>query len=456
MFCKYCGTEIDDDSKVCSNCHKELEPVSVKLEKKESETIETSHEVCSVASNNSTYNNNKSISIIDLCRSSVTTLVLNLILFISIFSPWIGPNERFMDFIYSLSGYELTDILSLAPLKVISYVRQFSEIMNAFGGGSAIPWQIKTMYVFYLILGLAIVSIVFQLINKTKNARIVAIVNSILTIVMCVGIFIFSHSESGLELIAGLDYGFYLALISSIILLIANIKTFIDIKRYGADNIEENINYKGIIKNGFAKIKQEGAKKDKIQYTFIAIGGLILLNIIVYMCKTTFDFSLLLIMISIILISGISFLKVNVKYSIEVAKCLEEFRISMKKATDFMSRYENILNAIAYIYILVITIDIFTTGISFLSFISNIASYIFWIAIWRAFAANNTNLVVNGLSLIIINKIVHSIYLLQDTFPMYSSSISVKIFIYSTVLLYYYVNIAKKEKNEIAQENKNV
>lgn len=303
---------------------------------------------------------------------------LNILLFISFFLPWVKTtSELAMGLSYfnleSVDGY-----MRLSPYSIIRLVNKLSEFL----GNSTSEYQ--KIYVFLIIpIGAAINIITYFI--KNEKSKIIQVITSGLVIVLALYVFSEVASVQDIGYFIKANIGFYLALLSSIGIIVVQfikmdklkkpvvkkivqeVESNTDFARLSSSDTEESLvkeipeyEQEGIIieentndsqseeESSFKKntdqfvnfIKDDYSNKDKLHKSLLGFGIIVLIAMVLSIIfNNRFDDSILASIVSSVILLGIfaySYFKMDFKLSDKRNTQILELSESLYGITDFM------------------------------------------------------------------------------------------------------------------------
>lgn len=193
MYCKHCGTLLNEGATYCQECGEKQE----------------------VESNTTELSNNIDFSY--FVTGKTTFIASNIGLFLMYFIPWIkfdGINSLYAEMV---SSYLDRDLVNISPRMAIKSLNILKDIGNWVG--TNLPFKYNLLYLMWLIPLCALISIVLILLNKINYAILANRVSTVITIIFAIYSMILAFSG---------DYAFKFGLI---IVFVIGISSFITSKK---------------------------------------------------------------------------------------------------------------------------------------------------------------------------------------------------------------------------------
>lgn len=193
MYCKHCGTLLNEEAIYCQECGEKQEVNSKSTE----------------VSNNIDFSN--------LVTGKTTFIASNIGLFLIYFIPWIkfdGINSLYAEMV---SSYLDRDLVNISPRMAIKSLNILKDIGNWVG--TNLPFKYNLLYLMWLIPLCALISIVLILLNKTNYSILANRISAVITLIFAIYSIILAFSS---------DYAFKFGLI---IVVVIGISSFITSKK---------------------------------------------------------------------------------------------------------------------------------------------------------------------------------------------------------------------------------
>lgn len=312
-------------------------------------------------------------------RLKYVIITLNVLLLISFFLPWIKTTGELSMVLDSLSLGSVDGYVRVSPFRMIDLV---SRLASYFGPGYG---SYQGVYVF-LIIPIAAIANIITYFFKQEKSKLVQLITSGLVLLLVIYVFMKVESIEDIGYFIKANIGFYLALLSSLGIIITQFikedsglvkKAEIDVNNQTRNKVdfgevgdssfekspeENNQNEKTTEEESSFKknkdqfvnfLKDDYSNKDKLHKSLIIYGGIILITLIIgIIFEAKYDYSIITPIVSSIvlfLLFAFSYFRMDFKFTKERNEQIIVFSDSLSNITDFLSSYDKSIFMIAIV-----------------------------------------------------------------------------------------------------------